>query len=223
MTEPEAQAWLREHFDVSRETGERLEAFIAFLRREAQSQNLVSASTLDQIWNRHIVDSAQLLTLLPEAETQGDWLDLGSGAGFPGIVVAILSGFKVTLVESRGRRIDYLQRAIELLDLTAQVVVAGMPLERLETAPYSVISARAFAPLPRLFELSARFSTDKTLWLLPKGRIAAKEWAEVQPFWNGDFCILDSVTDADAGILVGRLTGKRENNAILAAKRQNRR
>lgn len=210
MTEEDAQEWLRANFDVSRETWERLETFIAYLKREASSQNLIAASTLESIWSRHIVDSAQLLKLLPEdAPTNGKWIDLGSGAGFPGVVVAILSKHAVTLVESRGRRIDYLQRAIELLDLD-NLTLAGMPLERLETAPYSVISARAFAPLPRLFELAARFSTDKTNWLLPKGRNAVKEWEEVQPVWTGDFRIEPSVTDADSGILVGQLSAKRQ-------------
>lgn len=224
MTETEAQAWLAAHFDVSRETHERLEAFAAFLVREARSQNLISASTLDHVWSRHIVDSAQLLTLLPESTSGGgDWLDLGSGAGFPGIIVAVLSGFDVTLVESRSRRIEYLQRAVALLDLEDRVEVAGMTVERLETAPYSVISARAFAPLSRLFDLSARFSTDKTVWLLPKGRNAAREWQEVQPSWNGDFRVMDSVTDSEAGILVGRLTGKRSNGPVSAEKRQHRR
>lgn len=223
MTEAEAQAWLLNNFHVSRETQERLEVFEAFLKHEALSQNLISSSTLDHVWNRHIVDSAQLLTLLPQDVPTRKWLDLGSGAGFPGIVVAILSDFKMTLVESRARRINYLQRAVALLDLEAQVEIAGMAVERLETAPYSVISARAFAPLPRLFGLSARFSTDKTVWLLPKGRNAAREWREVQPVWNGDFRVMNSVTDIEAGILVGQLTGKRENSAILAAKRQHRR
>ena len=167
---------------------------------------MISASTLDHIWDRHIVDSAQLLRFCPTAPQT--WIDLGSGAGFPGIVVALLSDHQVTLVESRGRRIDYLQRAIALLDLEARVTVAGMPLERVETAPYSVISARAFAPLGRLFELAARFSTNKTLWLLPKGRNAAKEWDEVQSVWKGDLRIESSVTDAEAGILVGHLTGR---------------
>lgn len=208
MTEAEAQLWLQANFAVSRETHERLETFIAFLRREAESQNLISASTLDHIWNRHIVDSAQLLKHASAKASASKWIDLGSGAGFPGIVIAILSDFNVTLVESRARRIDYLQRAVALLDLESQVRVAGMPLERLETAPYQVISARAFAPLPRLFDLAARFSTDKTLWLLPKGRNAAKEWDEVKPVWNGEFRIENSVTDAEAGILVGNLTGK---------------
>lgn len=210
MTEEEAQDWLRANFDVSRETWDRLETFIAYLKREASSQNLIAASTLDSIWSRHIIDSAQLLKLLPaDAPADGKWIDLGSGAGFPGIVVAILSKHPVTLVESRGRRIDYLQRAIELLDLD-NLTLAGMPLERLETAPYLVISARAFAPLPRLLELAARFSTDKTNWLLPKGRNAVKEWEEVQPVWTGDFRIEPSVTDADSGILVGQLSAKRQ-------------
>ncbi len=220
MTELEAQAFLRDEFDVSRETHDRLEAFIEFLRREAQSQNLISASTLDHIWSRHIVDSAQLLKFASVDVIPRNWIDLGAGAGFPGLIVAILSNFHVTLVESRARRIEYLQRAAALLDLEHQVTIAGMPLERFETAPFSVISARAFAPLPRLFEIAERFSTDKTLWLLPKGRNAAKEWDEVEPFWDGDFRIEDSVTDAESGILVGHLTGKRGNKAKATAQRQ---
>ena len=211
MTEHQAKDWLRSNCDVSGDIWDRLEAFVGFLRREALSQNLIAASTLDGIWNRHVVDSAQLLKLLPaETPIDGNWIDLGSGAGFPGIVVAILSRHNVTLVESRGRRIDYLQRAISLLDLEGRVKLAGMPLERLETAAYSVISARAFAPLPRLFELGARFSTDKTIWLLPKGRNAVKEWEEVQPAWNGSFRIEPSVTDAESGILVGQLSATRQ-------------
>lgn len=221
MTEAEARHWLEEHFTVSRETGEKLEAFIAFLKREAESQNLISASTLDHIWDRHIVDSAQLLRFCPDGPQT--WIDLGSGAGFPGLVVALLSSHRVTLVESRGRRIEYLQRAIALLDLESQVTVAGMPLERVETAPYSVISARAFAPLDKLFDLAARFSTNKTLWLLPKGRNAAKEWEGVKSVWKGEFRIESSVTDAEAGILVGHLTGKNEKHTAAAAKRHQRR
>ncbi|HNW17920.1 MAG TPA: 16S rRNA (guanine(527)-N(7))-methyltransferase RsmG [Sphingorhabdus lacus] len=221
MTEVEARHWLEEHFTVSRETEEKLEAFIAFLKREAESQNLISASTLDHIWDRHIVDSAQLLRFCPDGPQT--WIDLGSGAGFPGLVIALLSSHRVTLVESRGRRIEYLQRAIALLDLESQVTVAGMPLERVETAPYSVISARAFAPLDKLFDLAARFSTNKTLWLLPKGRNAAKEWEGVKSVWKGEFRIESSVTDAEAGILVGHLTGKDEKHTAAAAKRHQRR
>jgi len=221
MTEDEARKWLNAEFDVSRETEEKLDALISFLKREAQSQNLISASTMDSIWDRHIVDSAQLLRFCDPRPL--DWIDLGSGAGFPGIVIALLSQHKVTLVESRGRRIEYLHRAVALLDLEKQITVAGMPLERVETGSFDVISARAFAPLQRLFELAERFSTNKTLWLLPKGRNAAKEWEEVQPGWSGEFHIEPSVTDNEAGILVGYLTGPDEKQTAAAAKRhQNR-
>lgn len=217
MTEEDAKAWLKDNLDVSRETWERLESFVAFLTREAQQQNLISAATIDHIWSRHIVDSAQLLRFAPDS---GAWLDLGSGAGFPGIVVALLSPRPVTLVESRGRRIDYLNRAIRLLDLEGSTSVAGMPAERLETAPYSVISARAFAPLPKLLDLSQRFSTQKTIWLLPKGRNAVKELHEAHGRWELEMKVEPSVTDDEAGILVGRLLGERPR---APAKGQRRR
>jgi 16S rRNA (guanine527-N7)-methyltransferase len=204
MTELEAQDWLRDNFDVSRETWERLEAFVAYVRRESHSQNLIASSTLDHIWMRHVVDSAQLLLLLPPG-TSGDWLDLGAGAGFPGIVTAILNGRKTMLVESRNKRIDYLRRALEMLDLENIIEIAGMPVERLETREFSVISARAFAPLPKLLSLASRFSTNKTFWLLPKGRNAAKELEECRLTWPLTFEIKNSVTDEEAGIIVGNL------------------
>jgi 16S rRNA (guanine527-N7)-methyltransferase len=206
MTEDDAKAWLAKTFNVSRETQERLEAFVAFLKVEAQLQNLISAATLDHIWSRHIVDSAQLLRFAPG---EGDWLDLGSGAGFPGMIVPLLSEHRVVLVESRAKRIDFLQRTIDMLDMADVAVVAGMPLERLETAPYSVISARAFAPLPRLLELSYRFSTDKTMWLLPKGRNAARELDDARSQWDLDFTVEQSITDDEAGILIGRALAPR--------------
>ena len=213
MTEEEAKAWLENQQGVSRETMEKLTDFAAFLRREAESQNLISASTLDQIWSRHIVDSAQLLNLIDQQILNLRWLDLGTGAGFPGLIIAIMTNCHLTLVESRARRVDYLQRAVQMLDLTDRVHVAGVELERLETAPYSVISARAFAPLPKLFDLAARFATNKTLWLLPKGRNAELEWEETRKIWDGNFRVMHRVTDQDAGILVGTLSEKRLNSA----------
>ena len=220
MTEYEAMEWLKAHLHVSRETLDALDTFVAFLKREAESQNLISASTLDHIWSRHIVDSAQLLMFTNNSAPQSNWLDLGSGAGFPGLVIALLTNHHVTLVESRARRIDYLQRAVEMLDLTHRVKVAGVTLERLETAPFSVISARAFAPLPKLFDLAARFATNNTLWLLPKGRNAKAEWEGAQALWDGNFQVMDSVTDQEAGILVGTLLGKRKNRTIVETQGQ---
>jgi len=220
MTEQEAVLWLESELGVSRETMDSLKTFVAFLKREASSQNLISASTLDHIWARHIVDSAQLLQLLDHATAATRWLDLGSGAGFPGLIIAMLTDYNVTLVESRARRIDYLQRAVEMLDLTRRVHVAGIALERLETAPYSVISARAFAPLPKLFDLAERFATNKTLWLLPKGRNADHEWQDAQGVWDGNFQVMKSITDEDAGILVGTLSGHRQIKAGAATQGQ---
>ncbi len=206
MTEEEAKEWLVTRLNVSRETMEQLDKFAEFLKREALSQNLVSASTLDHIWCRHIVDSAQLLPLIP-LRHDGNWLDLGSGAGFPGLIVAILTNCRVTLVESRARRIDYLQRAVQMLNLDDRVNIAGMALDKMTTEKYSVISARAFAPLPRLLDEAARFSTENTYWLLPKGKNAMKELEEAKEIWALDFNVMPSITDAEAGILTGTLRG----------------
>ncbi len=210
MTEDEARAWLTSQLDVSRETLALLQRFAEFLIEETQHQNLISASTLDKLWARHIVDSAQLLLCADEQfapETR--WLDLGSGAGFPGLIVAILAPFSVTLVESRARRIDYLERAVALLNLQDRVTVAGCALEKMEGREFDVISARAFAPLPRLLNKAARFSTDNTLWLLPKGENAVTELKEVEKDrnWRGqlNFDVQPSVTSGKAGILCGRL------------------
>jgi 16S rRNA (guanine527-N7)-methyltransferase len=210
MTEQDAQSWLRDTLNVSRETMDQLAQFAAYLTREAASQNLIAASTMDHIWVRHIMDSAQLLTLLPDNRWT-NWLDLGSGAGFPGLVIAILTGKPVTLLESRARRIEYLNRAVEMLDLNKNVDVAGLPLEKFKTKQYAVISARAFAPLPRLLTGAARFSTENTFWLLPKGRNAATELAEAQENWDLMFHVKQSITDSEAGILVGTLRGERKN------------
>lgn len=219
MNETHAQEWIKANFDVSRETWERLEAFIGFVRNEAQSQNLIARSTVDHIWQRHVVDSAQLLLHVPGAIT-GEWIDLGAGAGFPGIVTALLGGHRTLLVESRAKRIDYLQRAVAMLDLEDQISVAGMPLERVPTHEYAVISARAFAPLPKLLELAARFSTQNTTWLLPKGRNAAKEYGDCREIWPIAFEIKPSITDDEAGILVGKLLSSADKPLKMKAEQK---
>jgi 16S rRNA (guanine527-N7)-methyltransferase len=208
MTEDEAKNWLIIQLKVSRETLGQLDAFVNYLTREAASQNLISKSTIGQMWARHIVDSAQLLKLLPD-QHWNNWLDLGSGAGFPGLIIAILTQKPVTLLESRARRIEYLQRAVQLLDLEKTVDVAGMTLDQMKTQEFSAISARAFAPLPRLLNGAARFSTENTIWLLPKGKNAARELSEARKVWHLDFDVVSSITEKEAGILVGKLRTKR--------------
>ena len=204
MTEDEAQAWLRVEFDVSRETWEKLETFSAMLRDEMPRQNLISKASADGLWSRHMVDSAQLLLHAPAPESGKNWLDLGTGAGFPGIVIAILSPYQVHMVESRKRRAEFLNQVIEQTGIADHAIVIADRLENMESFPVDVISARAFAPLDRLIALSHRFSTENTVWLLPKGKNAVRELKGLSPKRQKMFHVEHSLTDPDAGILVGK-------------------
>ena len=201
MDEAIARAWVEREFDVPRETMERLEAFAALVVQENQRQNLVSQTSLDRLWVRHIADSAQLLRFAPAAEAK--WVDLGTGAGFPGLIVAALHKGPVTLIEERKLRIDFLSRAAELLGVAERTQVIGARVERVERRRFDVVSARAFAPLPRLLDLGTRFSTSKTRWILPKGRNARSELEAAESSWQGDFRLEPSLTDAEAAIIVG--------------------
>jgi 16S rRNA (guanine527-N7)-methyltransferase len=197
MTEDEARFWVERSFNVPRETMAKLDAFADLLRAENEHQNLVSRGTLDQVWVRHIADSAQLLRF---AQPGASWVDLGTGAGFPGLVVAALHDGAVTLIEERRLRVDFLHRAAELMDLRIDILHAKA--ERVPPRPYDVISARAFAPLEKLLSLGTAFSTQKSLWLLPKGRNAEAELAALDPSWQGEYRLEPSVTDAEAQIIV---------------------
>lgn len=184
----------------------RLERLAALVLEENQRQNLIAKASEPQIWQRHIADSAQLLehvsreTLAPEAG--GPWLDLGSGAGFPGLVIAALCPqMPVVLVEARKRRAAFLQSAVAALDLK-HCRVEAQRLERLTPFPARVISARAFAPLARLLALSAPFSTSQTAYVLPKGRSAAQELQRLEPSIRSMFHVKHSLTDPQAGIIV---------------------
>lgn len=182
---------------------ERLELLINELIGENRKQNLISRSSEDQAWQRHIADSAQLLKFVPR-ETSGRWLDLGTGAGFPGLVIAaIRPQMSVILVESRIRRVEWLERMARLLHLP-KCQVQGMRLELVAPFEARIISARAFAPLPKLLRLSAPFSTKTTTYLLPKGRSAAQELAEMPAGIRKMFHVEQSLTDPDAGIIVSR-------------------
>ncbi|MGE4307448.1 MAG: 16S rRNA (guanine(527)-N(7))-methyltransferase RsmG [Novosphingobium sp.] len=207
-SEQEARAWLQALPECDSAALERLELLCAMLAEENQRQNLVSAASLDQVWLRHIVDSAQLLPHVPR-ETPGRWLDLGTGAGFPGLVIAALRPeCEVLMVESRKRRIEWLDRARIAMGLD-KAQVLGQRLEMVEARQVSVISARAFAPLDRLLPLSARFSTADTIWLLPKGRSAQQELDDLRK-WRHVFHVEQSLTDPQAGIIVGTLAGRKD-------------
>lgn len=206
-TESEARVWLTELAEWNEVAGMRLETLVAMLATENQRQNLVSAASLKSMWLRHIVDSAQLLRYVP-SETSSPWLDLGTGAGFPGLVIAALRPeIKVVMVESRARRVEWLESASSAMGLTNACVI-GLTVEKVPSRPFRVISARAFAPLPKLLTLSARFSTAATTWLLPKGRSARQELLDLTG-WRHMFHVEQSLSDAEAGVIVGTLTAKK--------------
>lgn len=207
-TEEQARAWLQTLPECDDAAMERLTLLCAMLAEENQQQNLVSAASLEKVWLRHIVDSAQLLPHVPR-ETSRPWMDLGTGAGFPGLVIAAMRpDCEVLMVESRKRRIEWLDRARIAMGL-GNAKVIGQRLEMVETRQVSVISARAFAPLDRLLALSARFSTSDTIWLLPKGRSAQQELDDLRK-WRHTFHVEHSLTDPQAGIIVGTLAGRKD-------------
>lgn len=191
--------------DVSRETFERIEAYVAMLRQAATQQNLIAPSTMDAIWERHILDSAQLVRFAPSTAS---WLDIGSGAGLPGLIIAILSTGPMTLIEPRRLRAEFLRNAASDLGLESRVSIEATKVERI-VGSFDAITARAVASLPKLLEISAHLSTRKTVWVLPKGRSARTELAEAQQAWQGTFHLEPSVTDADSYIVVGTGVGKK--------------
>jgi 16S rRNA (guanine527-N7)-methyltransferase len=182
---------------VSRETFEKLRAYVGLLREENARQNLVSAATLDAVWDRHILDSAQLVRFEPHSGAS--WMDIGSGAGLPGIVIACLVQGPTVLVEPRRLRADFLHKVAESLSLDATVHCAKA--ERVK-GTFDVITGRAVAPLAHFLKISAHLSTGNTVWALPKGRSAERELAEACQSWQGDFRCVGSVSDADSFIVV---------------------
>jgi len=201
MTRDEVVAWLIQELGASDDQIAQLESLETLTVAANENQNLISRSTVESFWERHILDSAQLLR--PAGRRHGRWIDLGSGAGFPGLVVAILSAFHVELVEVRRKRIDHLEAVVDALGLSERVTVLGCKVEQVRGAPRHVISARAYAPLDRLFA-TARHLSDPSLtrWLLPKGRSAQSELAAAEQSWQGRFSLIPSITDAEAAIVV---------------------
>ena len=180
--------------DVPRETVEKLERFAALIVEENERQNLVSRSTLDTLWDRHIIDSAQLVRF-----GHGAWLDIGSGAGLPGLVIACLVDGPVTLVEPRRLRAEFLQRAADELDLVVAVHLSKVEALR---GQFDSITARAVASADKLLHLSAHLAHSGTKWILPKGKSAQSELADAQVNWHCEARVEPSITDAESAILL---------------------
>ena len=198
MTEDDARAWVAANYGPQSIAA--MEKLIGLVAGEAQRQNLVAPSTFATMWARHIVDSAQLLDLIePDladpAGPTGPWIDIGSGAGFPGLVVAALSQYEVWLIEPRRRRADFLLAAATQLGLSDRVRVVCDRIQAVSGVCASVISARAVAPLSDLFAWSEACATPKTRWIIPKGKTAREDVATARKTWHGVFHVEHSITD----------------------------
>ena len=204
MDELQAQAWLDTHGWWTGEAGDRLREFAAMLLDEADRQNLISAASRDALWARHIVDSAQLLLLASGPASDGLWIDLGTGAGLPGIVIACLRADPILMVEARPLRVAFLQRCIDDLGLGHARVICDKVERTQVEAPAAYISARAYAPMDRLLASAAHLTDSSTTWLLPKGRNAEKELEIPRRDWQATFHVEQSVTDPESAIVVVR-------------------
>lgn len=228
----------QETFGVSRETLDRLGIYEALLKSWQRAVNLVSPATLDDVWHRHFADSAQLLALADisspfrgEGPRAGDralkegekiprpaeapgapsWLDLGSGGGFPGLVLAILLAEKVpdarmTLVESDARKAAFLGEVARKTGVAVEIRAERS--EKCATQANSrirnVITARALAPLPKLLGLARPFFSPPSVALFPKGREAEVEIAEARARFDFECRLAPSLTDAEARIVIVR-------------------
>ncbi len=163
---------LVEAFDVSRETLEKLRVYESLVRKWSRRINLVSPNTLEDIWTRHFLDSAQLVTLVPE--TTEKWVDFGSGGGFPGLVVSLLRpNLRMTLIESDQRKSVFLRTAVR--ETGAHAEVKSARIEDLESENADVVSARALADLPTLLEFALHHVKSSGIALFPRGAQFAKD------------------------------------------------
>src|SRR3954469_15332682 len=182
---------------VSRETRERLNTYAELLRKWQRSINLVGPKTLDDLWNRHFTDSAQLLPLIPP--TARILVDFGSGAGFPGLVLAILGVGQAHLIESDQRKATFLREVARATG--TPVTVHAKRIEQVAPFPADVVSARALAPLSDLLGFAAPFLHPDSLCLFPKGQMAEDELTAASMTWNINVDRIQSVTDPSATIL----------------------
>lgn len=197
--------------DVSRETFEALVTFEDEFKRWSRSFNLAAPSTLGSLWSRHILDSAQLVSLKPEAV---NWLDLGSGGGFPGAVIAIMMRERdrahVDLVESNGKKVSFLRTILAKLGAPARVHLTRIEQFRADTPP-QIVTARALAPLDRLLTLSAPFLSRGATGLFHKGRDYLREVQESRDEWDFDLVEHVSRIDSNSRILeISSLRAKAE-------------
>ena len=192
----DAKAWF--DVNVSRETFARLERYAEMLVEWNQKFNLVSASTIPTMWSRHFMDSAQLMGFAPhEAKV---FVDMGSGAGFPGLVLSILGAPEMHLIESTGKKVNFLRAVIDELKLKA--TVHQKRIEDVRDIKADIITARALGSLDELFRMAQNKLKTETICLFLKGRSVAEELTESQKKWKFVFDKSASISDPSGSVLV---------------------
>lgn len=222
LPEIDGPSAFRAAFGVSRETVEKLETYAVLLKQWQKTINLVAPSTVNAVWHRHFADSAQIWRAdreiapplpIPSAGDWGEgkhWLDLGSGAGFPGLVIAILAaetgGTRHTLVESDSRKAAFLREVLRRTGVPVDIVCARIEIieTRARVNRVDRVTARALAPLPRLLELVYPYFASHTVGLFAKGREVASEIAEAHARFQFDYELKPSLTDESGQIVIVR-------------------
>ncbi|NKB49312.1 MAG: 16S rRNA (guanine(527)-N(7))-methyltransferase RsmG [Alphaproteobacteria bacterium] len=182
--------------DVSRETLDRLEIYETMLRQWQKTINLVGRRTLDDVWRRHFLDSGQLCRLLGGAKTVAD---IGSGGGFPGLVIAIMTGGAVTLVEADNRKAAFLREVSRATGANTKVI-AGRA-EDTQAIPAEAVTARALAPLSKLLALAEPWVRPGGQCFFMKGAAVADELTDAKKFWDIRFDLVPSLSDPSGAIL----------------------
>ena len=199
MTAPDlTKSQLRDALQIDAETIARLSAYVDLLIKWQKRINLVAPKTLEEVWRRHILDSAQLLPLM--AESPGPVLDLGSGAGFPGLVLAVLGREDITLVESDRRKAAFLSEAARVTG--AKVAIECCRIESLMPIRAGLITARALAPVSKLLDYAKSYSDDSTRYLFLKGERVDEELTEAQKHWNMNVTKVPSRSDSRGTIVL---------------------
>jgi 16S rRNA (guanine527-N7)-methyltransferase len=194
-------------FPVSRETEARLERFASMLTERNRTLSLVADSTLEAIWTRHFLDSAQLLPLIPDSENSV--IDMGAGPGFPGLVLAILGLPRVHLVENNMQKAGFLNAVIA--DLALPVTVHAMKVEAVRPFVAGAVTARALKPLSQLIGMGRKFLGEGSVCVFPKGRRAAEELVAAERDWSMRVRRFQSLTDTESTIF--RLSHVKESRA----------
>lgn len=186
--------------DVSRETLDRLSAYVSLLEKWNPRINLVGRQTLPDVWQRHILDCGQLSRYVP---ADGPWIDLGSGAGLPGVILAILSPVPVHLVESDSRKCAFLREAARITGANTTIHNSRIEAVAPDLAALNptLVTARALAPLDRLLHMVAPICTSGTAILLLKGRDVEVELTEASKSWTMQASLHQSLSDPDGRVL----------------------